>query len=266
MGRLPSGEFVFSDTFAFTAEKGKHYNFALELKPGIRLEGRIDETAPRPVKNGRVLLTVHPKEFPVPAPDGLNQLSGRYAGQGWSSFRAIAEDGTFVFESIPPGEAEVSVLGAGFASQVGGHGDKTPHLFPLLTPVTKIEVPVEPTATIEVTAKTKTGTPIVGARVIVISEILVRTIHSIESDFRTLSPLPKIPITYLTDKSGMVVIQNLPASTDHLGIDHPEFELPRKVDNGVPNDDVMIKLSPGKTNKLELTLLSKKIQRKKIPF
>ncbi len=257
MGRLPSGDFVFSDTFAFTAEKGKHYNFALELKPGIRLEGRINETAQRPAKNGRVLLTVRLKEFPVPAPDGLNQLSGRYAGQGWSSYRAIAEDGTFVFESIPPGEVEVSVLGDGFASQVGGHGDKAPRFFSLLSPVTNIEVPVEPTATIEVTAKTKTGTPIVGATVIVIPEIMVRTIYSIESGFRSLPLLPKIPFKYLTDNSGMVVIQNLPASTDHLGIDHPEFELPRKVDNGVPNDDVMIKLSPGKTNKLELTLLPK---------
>ena len=55
MGRLPSGEIVYSEGFAFTAEKGKDYNFALEMKPGIRLEGRLDDQVPRPVKNGRVL-------------------------------------------------------------------------------------------------------------------------------------------------------------------------------------------------------------------
>ena len=43
MGRLPSGEIVYSETFPFTAEKGKEYNFSLEMKPGIRLEGRIDD-------------------------------------------------------------------------------------------------------------------------------------------------------------------------------------------------------------------------------
>jgi hypothetical protein len=35
------------------------------MKPGIRLEGRLDDNAPRPVTNGRVLISVRSKEFPA---------------------------------------------------------------------------------------------------------------------------------------------------------------------------------------------------------
>ena len=65
MGRLPSGELVFSDSFAFDAEPGKPCRFALEMKPGIRLEGRLDPRLPRPVKNGRVVISVRPKQYPA---------------------------------------------------------------------------------------------------------------------------------------------------------------------------------------------------------
>ncbi len=54
-GRVPSGEIVYSEGFDFVAERGKRYSFNLEMKPGIRVEGRIDEKVPRPVKNGRIL-------------------------------------------------------------------------------------------------------------------------------------------------------------------------------------------------------------------
>ena len=65
MGRLPSGQIVYSDTMEIAAEIGKPQRLDVELKPGIRLEGRIDERVPRPIKNGKVMMDVRPKEFPA---------------------------------------------------------------------------------------------------------------------------------------------------------------------------------------------------------
>ena len=182
MGRLPSGEVVYSDTIAFTAEKGKPCHLTLEMNSGIRLEGRLDDNVPRPVKNGRVMISVRPKEYPaldvVEDYYAADQKYGGYtARQFWHSYRPINEDGTFVFESIPPGTADVVVLGDGFASKsigqlqnrvdgalVKGPVMAIPQAFPLVSPVTKIEVATEPTATLEFTATTKSGKPIEGVR------------------------------------------------------------------------------------------------------
>ena len=63
----------------------------------------------------------------------------------WHSCRPIREDGTFLFESVPPGEADVLVLGEGFATRSeGGASNRingvlfvsssltTPQAFPLV--------------------------------------------------------------------------------------------------------------------------------------
>jgi hypothetical protein len=122
MGRLPSGEIVYSESFDFTAEKGKQYNFALEMKPGIRLEGRLDNRVPRPVRNGRVLIEVRPKQIPASLiPEDFDDQREKYGYVScWHSYRPIAEDGSFVFESVPPGEVDVIVHGDGFVSKSVG--------------------------------------------------------------------------------------------------------------------------------------------------
>jgi beta-lactamase regulating signal transducer with metallopeptidase domain len=275
MGRLPSGQIVYSESLAFTAERGKPCNFALEMKSGIRLEGHIDDKVPRPVKNGRVLISVRPKEFPAwLVPEDMDDVWKKYGYfYFWKSYRPIAKDGTFVFESIPPGEVDVVVHGDGFISQNGGQPKNrinsqlvtglvigVPQPFSLGAPVTKIEVVTEPTATLEVTTKTKSGKPVVGATAYVSPNILRMggifgwMKHSSEEPFRTLSPLPELPYSGKTDKNGAVAIRNLPAFARHLDIEHPQFEVP--VDS-MWDRNIRLKLSPGITNKLELTLQPK---------
>ena len=119
MGRLPSGEIGYSETVAFTAEKDKPSKFDLEIKPGIRLEGRIDNNVPRPVKNGRVMVSVRSKEFPtLTVIDDFYDIEDKYGHRSfWHSYRPIAEDGSFVFESVPPGELDVVILCDGFVSK-----------------------------------------------------------------------------------------------------------------------------------------------------
>ncbi len=119
MGRLPSGEIVYSDATPFTTVAGKPGRLALEMKPGTRLEGRIDDKVPRPMQNGRVMISVRAPQYPALdvvedfyAPD--DKYGGYMARRFWHSYRLINADGTFVFESVPPGEADVVVLGDGF--------------------------------------------------------------------------------------------------------------------------------------------------------
>ena len=276
MGRLSSGEIVYSECLAFTAEKGKECNFALEMKPGIRLEGRIDDQVPRPVTNGRVLISVRPKEFPAfLVPEDYSELTKKYGYlYFWKTYRPINEDGSFVFESIPPGEVDVIVHGDDFVSKsigqvqnrinsqlVNGPAIGIPQPFPLTAPMTRIEVVTEPTATLEVTAKTKWGKPVEGATVYLNPNVLrmqtgifgqVRV--SNEEPFRKPVALPHIPYSATTDKNGSAVIRNVPAITRGMEVDAAQFQVPLQEPNGWRDRHIRMKFSPGTTNKFELTL------------
>ena len=251
MGRLPSGEIVYSEDVAFIVEKGKAYSkqpnpnnpneviifgyqagkvvrISVNMQPGIRLEGRLDDNVPRPVKNGRVLISVRPKEIPAwtnfaEVDDILKEFPNITF---WRSYRPIAEDGTFVFESIPPGGLDVT----------------------------------EPTATLEVTAKTKAGKPVEGATVDVNPNVVrlggifgnMRT--SSEEPFRTMTPLPNIPYSAITDKNGFAVVRNIPASDRGMEAYHPQYQVPLQEPTGWRDRHIRLTFSPGETNHYELTL------------
>lgn len=275
MGRLPSGEIVYSDTLAFTAEKGKPCHFAMELKPGIRLEGRIDDQVPRPVKNGRVMIDVRPKEYPaLNVIEDYYDADKKYGGRHfWHSYRPISEDGTFVFEFIPPGEVDIVVLGDGFASKtigqlqnrvngalVKGPVMAIPQAFPLVAPVTKIEVTTEPTATLKFTATTQSGRPIEGVwagmwpSAFRMGGMFGWMKNSSEEPYREMPHLSDPIFSGQTDKNGKLVIQNLPAETRGMEVDHPQFQVPLQEPNGWRDRHVRVKFSPGTTNKMELIL------------
>ena len=275
MGQLPSGEIVYSDTMAFKAEKGKPCHFAMEMKPGIRLEGRIDDHVPRPVKNGRVMIDVRPKEYPVlNVIDDYYDADKNYGGRDfWHSYRPINEDGNFVFESVPPGTADVVVLGDGFASKtvgqlqnrvngslVKGPTMAIPQAFPLVSPVTKIEVTTEPTATLAFTATTQSGKPIAGVGVgMWPAAFRMRGMfgwvkNSSEEPYREIPHLSDPVFNGQTDKNGRLVIQNLPAETRGIEVDHPQFQVSLQDVKGWRDRYVRVVFSPGMTNELNMTL------------
>ncbi len=93
-------------------EKGKPTKFSqrIEVKPGersrvllkdvklaigTRVEGKIDNTVPRPIKNGHVCARVDRDV------DSKNRARNSW---NWSDKAEINEDGTFVFESLPDDE------------------------------------------------------------------------------------------------------------------------------------------------------------------
>jgi beta-lactamase regulating signal transducer with metallopeptidase domain len=275
MGRLPSGEIVYGEAQAFTAQNGKPLTLSVEMKPGVRLEGRIDDNVPRPVKNGRVMIDVRPKEYPVlDVIEDYYAADKKYGGRHfWHSYRPIKEDGTFVFESIPPGEVDIVVLGDGFASKtigqlknrvngalVSGSIMAIPQAFPLVSPVTKIEVTTEPTSTLEFTAKTKSGKPVEGVwGGIYPSAFRMRGIfgwlnNSSEVPFRKIPHLSAPIFSGYTDKTGKLVLNNIPAESDSLGVEHSQFQVPLQDVQGWRDRYVRASFSPGMTNRFDMVM------------
>jgi beta-lactamase regulating signal transducer with metallopeptidase domain len=96
------GPMLFSDPIdVSTAAPGKDGVHELTLRPGIRLEGRLDDSVPRPITEGYVELIIVEGE----------QGKLRYEGWDWHDFAAVRPDGTFTFESLPGGgHAQLHVL------------------------------------------------------------------------------------------------------------------------------------------------------------
>jgi beta-lactamase regulating signal transducer with metallopeptidase domain len=282
MGRLPSGEIVYSDSQPFTAQPGQEYHYALEMKPGIRLEGRLDDQVPRPITNGRVLISVRPKEFPaVLIPEDMATLCRQYGEfYFWHSYRPVAADGTFVFESVPPGEVDVIVHGDGFVSQSLGRLQyrsfdpqthqttlwpdahvNLPQPFPLTAPLTTITVATEPSATLAVTAKTKSGQPVAGATIWLNPNvyrmhagIFGQMRDASDAPYRTIPSLPELHYRATTDANGRAVIQNVPARGGSLEVDDARYQVPLLDAHSLPNRFVHVPLASGETNHFDLTL------------
>jgi beta-lactamase regulating signal transducer with metallopeptidase domain len=280
MGRLPSGDIIYSDATDFMAEVGKPCSLSLEMKPGIRLEGRIDDQVARPVKNGRVMISVRASQYyPVSdvvedfyAPD--DKYGGYTARVFWHSYRPINEDGTFVFESVPPGEADVAVLGDGFMSKTIGqlynrvNGIVTtkglvtviPQAFPLSAPLTKIEVKTEPAATLVFTATTKSGKPIEGVWAGMYPSAfrmwgpLGWKKESSEEPYRQVPNLPDLDFSGKTDENGKLILQNVPPEERGLEVSDSKYQVPIQQPHGWRDRYIRTTFSPGETNQLTLVM------------
>lgn len=240
MARLPSGRIVYSESVEVTTERGKAHHFDLELKPGGRIEGRLDNSVSRPVKNGRVILSVRPKQVTYRggySADGIKLVDKFGYLSFWTSYRPLSPEGTFVFESIPPGDVEIVAWGDGFVSKNGSESSDTqigvPQLFSQTETLTKIEVATEPSAILIVTAKTAGGAPVVGATISTSPNMyqgfgttLFAAAHvNSEEPFHSVEPLPFPVFSAVTGPSGVAQISNLPSRTYSFEVFHPDLEL-----------------------------------------
>jgi len=245
------------------------------MKPGIRLEGRIDDAIPRPVKNARVMINVRPKEYPaLTIVEDYYDLDNKYGYRYlWHSYRPIAEDGSFVFESIPPGAVDVTVLGDGFVSKsvgrlynrmdngvVGTNAAEMviPQAFPLVAPVTQIGVVTEPTTTLDITTTTMDGKPIEGMFAgIYPSAFRMRGMvgwvtNSSEEPFRQAPQLPNLSFSGKTDANGKLVLTNVPAEIRIMSVENATYHMPI---NSRDNRAVYLNLEPGDTKVFDLKMV-----------
>lgn len=154
------------------------------LKPGIRLEGRLDDSVPRPIGSGCVELYIN---------EAVGHRIQRGVAWTWQDTAIVQEDGSFVFESLPAGgHVQLFALVDGYQSArptadslrlyleshdsgdvaLVDHADDRrdafwPHLFPLPADqeVVQVELPCVPTASLDVRVVDPLGQPVEGAAV-----------------------------------------------------------------------------------------------------
>jgi hypothetical protein len=165
----------FSDVFDLLPQK-RPIAIEAELKRGIRVEGRLADDVPRPIKDGRVVARI------------VDTATGGINDSYWVAAADIVADGTFVFESLPPnGVLQVTAICNGWVSrnptddvitdywkQVYGAplgprrfkmGIVFPQVFRLEGDSIKATIPMTRTATYEVNVLDENDRPIPGARV-----------------------------------------------------------------------------------------------------
>jgi beta-lactamase regulating signal transducer with metallopeptidase domain len=171
----PAGPAFFSDLVDLRLRSENPIKLDLTVKPGVHVEGRLADSVPRLVKNGRVVAEV---------------VAGNdvWSNWTWSATAKIAPDGRFVIESMPPEEnLQLIALCDGWSSAsptlreaeiyVARYGFKDlryrgpvsnftcPRLFRLEGVKIEAVVPMLRTATCEVTVTDENGRPLEGASV-----------------------------------------------------------------------------------------------------
>lgn len=156
--RDASGAIYFSEPFTFTTKPGVVSEYALRLQPSLRLTGALDDTVPRPVKDGWVEVRVRPAT--------LVSREGNLPGLvEWHTSADVKDDGTFELGNLPPGHATAIAACAGAVSF--NPGDNGP------SEAQVVELPASPgeasagttihmaaTATARILAKDTEGKPV----------------------------------------------------------------------------------------------------------
>jgi len=261
------GKIWFSDVVSFLAKPSQTNEFQLQLRPALRLAGKLDDAALRPITGGRVQLHVVPTNMPT----GTDALH-------WESTRTINADGTFAFESLPPGRVEVIAICDGFVSVDGSKatGLRLPQVFTLDETNLDIVVKMEPTATCEITVQDDQGHPLPGADVAFwpnvqwegrFSTIFARdsfnwedilpTGHAPDWDSVVLSHNHQFGAT--TDARGVAVVSNLPAFNreEPFSAGNANYEMSIDRSHGDEGRNDRIRVQAGVTNRTTVKLLKK---------
>ena len=224
-----------------------------QLSLGVRVEGKLDESVKRPIVNGHVAAYIVRR----PANDdkiGWNQWH-------WSDRAEISEDGSFVFESLPPDEVVQliavcndwvpanPILGDVLKHFPKGKGQLAnnwgglPHIFQLPEKSgQKIDVTLKmiPARSVKVTVNDPEGKPISGAKIYTYpnqywfdggSQLLGASYPT--SDYLTKPDFKaeksKARFFGETDENGIAILHDLPAKSRRsqmLSIASESYELP----------------------------------------
>lgn len=257
------GRFYFSEVQRLDARSGETNRFELPLRVGTRVIGRLEDSATRPIRNGRVLARVWPNEIP----HGKSPPT-------WRAWCPIGGDGTFEFDSLPPGQLEFVAICDGFigAAEPGGPSSwcVAPQRAALDQPVVEIAVGMQPTARFEVVVLDDESRALAKATVgfmeprILWSDPSERGWH-LSSTAEFLHPNPQavetgsrmagIELTAGSDSNGLAVLPNLPGIRLAFTVEHDRYEIPAQKDAN--HRFLQIDLDPGRTNRMAIKLQRK---------
>ena len=251
----------FSETVLMDVVADRTNQVSAGLYRGVTVRGTLDAEVPRPVRQGRAVAQVWPEGFrPEDSPPS------------WHAWAPVDADGSFQLAGLPAGKLEVVVLCEGFISTngPGRFSMRYPQVHDLGREDLSIVVGMEPTARLAVHVTDERGHPVRDARVVawpnvrygewaatVVASDLHNTLESLSAPASDhgwhLVPVPDFEGT--TDEQGDAVVPNLPTTTDRLGVQHPQFDLPA---TGTPatgmNREARISLVAGASNRITLHL------------
>lgn len=251
----------FSPVIQESLVAGKTNDFAVAFSRGVTVRGTLDPSVPRPVSQGRVMAQVWPAGFrPEDSPPS------------WHSWSPVKPDGSFELAGMPPGDLEVVALCDGFVSTngPGKFSVRYPQRHVLGREDLSIVIGMEPTSRVFARVLDERGNPVRGARVVawpnarygewaavILASDRYTTASLLLSESEDSnwwgSPVPDFE--GVSDEQGLAVIPNLPATTDRLGVQHPQFGLPAI---GTPatgmNREARISLVAGDSNRITLHL------------
>jgi beta-lactamase regulating signal transducer with metallopeptidase domain len=259
----------FSDTVFLEARKGETSQFNLELKPGVRLDGKLDNSVPRPIRNGRVVVRAY-REKEENEDEPLS----------WMTWRDVKDDGTFVIESLPPGMVKIIAICDGFTSKNPPKEGKNvisemskPQIFELKSAGNEVEIAMEPTATCQVTVLDDKSRPIKDATVIFSPNVLwgdgtrifaqrsdsegfVRSGSKFDYE-KQWEKYKTDAFAATTNEKGVAIVRNLPGYSQHFAVFHSDYELPIKTNYGHSQRYRVAELSVGKTSTVTVTMQKK---------
>ncbi|OAI57586.1 hypothetical protein AYO49_01900 [Verrucomicrobiaceae bacterium SCGC AG-212-N21] len=154
--RTPEGSLVFSSVITTELKTGENPIIEAPLQPGLRLSGRLSDDVPRPVKDARIAVY-------VTRPDG-----GLIDKFYWTDWTTVREDGAFEFASVPAGRVRFLALMDGWSSpfkKEDGMRNRPWSAGVLTQSRSDLVVPMERTASCEVTVVDVQGKPLPGAQV-----------------------------------------------------------------------------------------------------
>jgi beta-lactamase regulating signal transducer with metallopeptidase domain len=282
------GPLLFSDLVDLKKHVEDPITLDLALKPGVRVEGKLDAQVPRPIRNGRVVAGIQ---------TGHNDYGNKWE---WEATATIAADGTFVFESLPPDEnlqlialcdgwvstsptraevmkyAEANQFGVDYRGPM--NGVVSPHLYRLKGAVLQPVLPMRRAANCEVHVADEANKPLAGAQVdfnpnqkwlngpatyvgagadyaTVMRGQLASGVHTANPNFDHFGERFRVQ----TDVRGVALVQNLPVvATDETVASHMTFTVSCKgylrTKKLLHPSTLSVSLSPGETAQVAVHL------------
>lgn len=266
------GRALFSRSVAVWLARQRVMKQELKLSPGTRLEGRLDDSVPRPVRNGVVIAHCFRVQAGVTEP-----FLEAFRSFCWSDWTDVSEDGTFVFDSLPMDRVELIALCDGYRSKSPDAAKRSvtiarPQTLFLTSSIVQVELETEQTAIAEIRLTNPVGEPVSGAQVGFAPNVrwndrastifgskpsrtrdVITTTTALDDRYRD-----QRLYTSKSDEEGVAVVKNLPAGRITYSIKHNRYTLPgRPVFGNLKMPFSTIELEAGKRTVANVVLIEK---------
>jgi len=228
-----SGEISFSRVHTLKLIDNHSHDLHVSLELGQTVRGKLDDSVPRPVANGRAMALLVESSSPV-----------EFALLHWQKHVPIATDGSFILENLPPGNLHFLAICDGFMSKTGDPpANATPQelgawqstgqgqSFASINADTPITVAMTPMLRCTIHVVDSSGKPISGAGLSLHGGTGPQTLcRGAYSTFGNLLSPKKTrpnssPLSIKTNAEGTAIVRNLSSGPYTLIVSHDDFEL-----------------------------------------